>query len=230
MKITEWTLAERPRERLAERGAESLGNAELLAILLRTGTREKNVVDIGHELLQMTEGSLTRLSVLDVRDLRAVGGIGPDKAVTLKAAFELGRRLVEEASSLENITITHPRMVYRLMIPRLKGLTHEECWVLYLNRANYVVHKERLSIGSTDATPVDQDTLLHHAIERRCRAVILIHNHPSGNPAPGKSDYQETGRLRGALGALGIDLMDHVIISDDRFYSFADEQVYLSGD
>lgn len=230
MKMKEWSLGERPREKMLERGPESLSHAELLAILMRTGTGKKNVVEIAQELLQAADGSLVSLSSLEIGNMQAVDGIGPDKAVTVTAAFELGRRLMEERSRLDGLSITHARMIYRLMIPRLKGLTHEEMWAIYLNRANYVLGKERLSSGSGSSTSSDLTTLLRHALDRKCSSVVIVHNHPSGNPVPGRSDLRETARIKEALGSLGLCLMDHVVVSDDKYYSFTDERVYLAED
>ena len=117
-------------------------------------------------------------------------------------------------------------MVYRRMIPLLKGLDHEECWVLYLNRAHFLVFQERLSSGSDVSTSIDRKALIRHALQRQCSAVVLVHNHPSGSPRPGRSDLTETARLKEALSSLGISLLDHIIVCDDKFFSFADQQVY----
>ncbi|MBR1407103.1 MAG: DNA repair protein RadC [Bacteroidales bacterium] len=227
MKMKEWSRTERPRERLLEKGPASLSLAELLAILMRTGTGKQNVVEVAQELLHAGEGSLAALSAMDPAAMQKISGIGQGKAVTIAAAFELGRRLMEERSRFDGISITHAAMLYQRMIPRLKGLDHEECWAVYLNRANFVTGQERLSSGSNVTTSFPRDTLLRHALDKPCTSVALVHNHPSGSPRPSKADILETARVREALSSLGISLLDHIIVCDDKFYSFADERVYL---
>lgn len=226
MKLKEWDNRERPRERLLEKGAENLTLAELLAILIRTGTRKKNAVEVAQDLITSADGAVLVLAGMDRLQMQQVSGIGPDKAVTVTAAFELGRRIMEARSHLDGVTITHARMVYRLMLPRLKGLDHEECWVLYLNRAHYVQHKERLSSGNREATVVDIPLLVRRALDRKSSHVILVHNHPSGNPVPGQNDLILTSQVRDALGSVGLGLLDHVIFSDDRYYSITDAKTY----
>ena len=152
-------------------------------------------------------------------------GIGPAKAATLAAAFELGRRYADERPAKARKSISSPRDVYRLMIPHMKTLDHEECWVLFLNRANYVLGKERVSVGGLESTVVDVKTILRRAIERKASGVILVHNHPSGSAMPGQADIRQTGILKKALQTCEIQLIDHVVIAEDSWYSFADEQL-----
>ena len=141
--------------------------------------------------------------------------------------MELGRRFSMEKISIEKVSITHARMVYNIMIPIMKGMSHEECWVLFLNRANFVTDKERMSSGGMTATVIDTKIIVHKALEKGSSGIILIHNHPSGNPNPGNADIVQTTRLREALKTFDISLVDHVIISDDRFFSFADERLEI---
>lgn len=227
MKLKEWNPEERPRERLLKKGAGSLSLSELLAILMRTGTGKQNVVEVARELLQESGGSLTALSAMTPEAMQKVGGIGQGKAVTIAAAFELGRRLMEEGSRFDGVSITHAAMIYQRMLPRLKGLDHEECWAIYLNRAHFVIDQERLSSGGHAETSLHRDALLRHALDKHASFVILVHNHPSGSPRPGKMDIQETAAIKEALSSLGISLLDHIVVCDDRFYSFADERIYL---
>lgn len=225
MKLKELNSDERPRERLIEKGAASLSNAELVAILLRTGTGRMNVVDVARELLKSGGNKLTAIMTMPPEKMCEIGGIGRSKAVTIAAAFELGRRCTLETSVEQKDSITNPKAVYRIMIPELRGLDHEECWGLFLNRANYIISKERFSSGGLDSTVIDTKTIARKALEKKATSMILVHNHPSGNPTPGTSDIRETRRLKTALETLGISLTDHVIVSEDSFYSFADEQI-----
>lgn len=224
MRMKDLCKDDRPREKMIQKGAESLSNAELLAILLRTGTGSKNVVDLARELLESADKSLRELAGMSIEKLCEVNGVGQGKAVTVAAAFELGRR-ISYTDSLERIYVSSPRVVFRIMAPNLKGLDHEECWVLFLNRANYILGKERMSVGGMDSTVIDVKTILRRALERKASGVILVHNHPSGNAMPGKADISQTASLKKALGICDIQLIDHVVVADGCWYSFADEQL-----
>lgn len=224
MRMKDLCKDDRPREKMIQKGAESLSNAELLAILLRTGTGSKNVVDLARELLDSADKSLRELAGMSIEKLCEVNGVGQGKAVTVAAAFELGRR-ISYTDSLERIYVSSPRVVFRIMAPNLKGLDHEECWVLFLNRANYILGKERMSVGGMDSTVIDVKTILRRALERKASGVILVHNHPSGNAMPGKADISQTASLKKALGICDIQLIDHVVVADGCWYSFADEQL-----
>lgn len=217
---------ERPREKLLARGAAALSDGELIAILLRTGTAGASVLDLAQTLVRRVDGHLIRFADLTLAELCSVRGIGPDKAATLVAAFELGKRFVEDLSHLDDAPVTHARTVYRLMLPRLKGLSHEECWVLFLNASSQLVATRRLSSGGTTETVVDNRMVLAEALEHRARGLILVHNHPNLNPLPSTADIEVTRRLREAARSLDLQLLDHVIISGNGFYSFADEKVY----
>lgn len=230
MKMKELSREERPREKLLEQGAATLCNAELLAILMRTGTGRRNVLDMARELLDSAQGSLGELASAGIGPMQKVSGIGRDKAATVMAALELGRRFAAEKSRLDGISITGPGMIYRHILPRLKGLDHEEAWAFYLNRANYITFKERLSSGDWDSTVMDVRVILRRALEQRSKSVILVHNHPSGNPRPGKADIQATARLREGLSAVDISLIDHIVVCDDRYYSFSEEKVFMDTD
>lgn len=225
MKIKEMNEKERPRERLVSYGAASLGSAELLAILLRTGSGSRNVLELSQELLACA-GSLTGLSSMSIERLMSLPGIGRDKAASLMAAFEIGRRFAaEKAEGGIREPITNSGQVYSIMIPVMKGLDHEECWVIFLNRSNYVLVKEKISVGGLASTTFDKMSILRKAIERKASGLIVVHNHPSGNPYPGTEDIRETASLKKASMSFGISLMDHVIVSDSCWYSFADESV-----
>jgi DNA repair protein RadC len=215
---------ERPREKLLTQGKECLNNAELLAILLRTGTGCQNVIEVARELIKCAEGKLTGIMKMSPEKMCETRGIGMSKAVTVAAAFELGRRCALEPIIEKKNSITDPRDVCRIMLPIIRGLDHEECWGLFLNRANYLIGKECLSKGGLDSTVLDVKTIVRKALERKATSMIIVHNHPSGNPLPGSNDIRETGKLKKGLDTCGISLTDHVIIAEDSFYSFADEE------
>jgi DNA repair protein RadC len=226
MKIKELTEGERPRERMMEYGAESLGTGELLAILLRSGTRGESAVDLAQRMLALAGGSLVQLSRIPVDRLRAQRGLGGTKVLPVIAALELGRRFMDEGSRLDKIPVIAPAQVFRMMKPVLKGLETEECWVLYLNSAKYVISRECVSAGGMDSTIMDVKRIAASALEHKAQSLVLVHNHPSGNPRPGSEDMERTLELRRALDSLSISLLDHVVVCDDAYYSFADEMVY----
>ena len=226
MKIKELTEGERPRERMMEYGAESLGTGELLAILLRSGTRGESAVDLAQRMLALAGGSLVQLSRIPVDRLRAQRGLGGTKVLPVIAALELGRRFMAEESRLDRIPVVAPSQVYRLMKPVMKGLETEECWVIYLNSAKYVISRECVSSGGLSSTIMDVKRIASSALEKKAQSVVLVHNHPSGNPRPGQEDIRQTQSLHDALMPLQIGLLDHVVFSDGRYYSFADEMIY----
>ena len=226
MKIKELTEGERPRERMMKYGPEALGTGELLAILLRSGTAGESAVDLAQRLLSLAGGSLVQLSRLPLERLRAQRGLGGTKVLPVLAALELGRRFMSEESRLEKIPVVAPSQVYRMMKPVLKGLETEECWVIYLNSAKYVIGRECVSTGGLNATILDVKRIVASALERKAQSVVLVHNHPSGNPRPGKEDLSQTLALRRAVDSMSISLLDHVVLCDDSYYSFADEMIY----
>ena len=225
MRIKDLCPEERPREKLRLRGAKALSNAELLAILLGSGTGGKNVTEVAQELMVSAGGRLTLLSAMPLERLVSQKGIGEIRAITVAAAMELGRRAFEETSLVDKRSLTSPEMVFRLMLPVLKNLDHEECWAIYLNRANFVLGKEMITSGSLESTLVDSARILRKAIEKQSAHVILVHNHPSGSPLPGPADVRQTEQVRRALESCEISLMDHVIVAEDSFFSFSEERV-----
>ena len=225
MKMKELCLDDRPREKMLDKGPSALSNAELLAIMIRTGTGKMNAVDVARTLLQKTDGRLNEVADMSVEKLCSVCGIGPSKAVSISAAFELGRRCALEMTVREKVAVSSPKTVFRMMLPLLKGLDHEECWVMFLNRANYVLGKERMSVGGLESTVMDVKAILRRALDRKAAGVILVHNHPSGSALPGQADIRQTGILKKALQTCEISLIDHVVIAEDNWYSFADERL-----
>ena len=225
MRMKDLCLDDRPREKMMEKGPSALSNAELLAIMIRTGTGKLNVVDVARNLLQTADGKLNIIAEMSLEKMCSVSGIGRSKAATISAAFELGRRSAMELAVPEKVSISSPRAVFRMMLPLMKGLGHEECWAIFLNRANYVLAKERMSVGGMDSTVMDIRSILRRALERKASGVILVHNHPSGSALPGQADISQTGLLKNALKTCEIQLVDHVVIAEDSWYSFADEQL-----
>ena len=225
MKMRDLCAEERPREKMMERGAPSLSNAELLAILLRTGTGKRNVVEVAQCLLQRADWRLDELSAMSVDLLCEMDGVGPGKAVTIAAAFELGRRWFMEQNDTRKRKIAGPDDVFRMMYPLVRDLENEECWAIYLNNSNACLGKERLSVGGMESTVLDSKILLRHACEKKASGVILVHNHPSGNAMPSVADINRTRVLRSALKACEMSLVDHVVIGSRNYYSFSDERL-----
>ena len=220
--IKTWNEEERPREKLMLRGAGALTDTELLAILLGSGTRRQTAVDLARDLLALGSGRLDALSRMDARQLTKTDGIGPAKATTILATFELARRLAAELPE-DELTIRTSETVARMMLPHLQNLPHEECWVLYLNRGRRLIGKEKVSVGGLGSTIIDIKIIVKKAVDRLASGIILVHNHPSGNPHPGEQDVRQTDALKKAAAVFDIELLDHVIIGKKKYYSFSDE-------
>ncbi|MBR3406014.1 MAG: DNA repair protein RadC [Bacteroidales bacterium] len=224
MRIKDLCPDERPREKLRLRGAKALSNAELLAILLGSGTGGKSVLEVAQELMKTAGGRLNLLGAMPLERLITQKGVGEVRAITLAAALELGRRTFEESAIADKRSLTSPEMVFQLMLPTLKNLDHEECWALFLNKANFLISKEMITSGSLESTLVDTARILKRAIEKQSSYVILVHNHPSGSPLPGPADIHQTACVKKALSSVGISLMDHVVVAEDSFFSFSEER------
>ena len=225
MKMKDLCEDDRPREKMMRSGGAVLSNAELLAVLLRTGTGKMNAVEVAREVLRQAEGRLGEVAGMSIERLCHVDGIGPGKAVAVAAAFELGRRAAAETGVEKMLQIDSPRRVYMAMVSLLRDIRHEECWVLFLNHGNRLVGKEMISKGGMDSTTVDKRVILRRALDRKASGVILVHNHPSGSPYPSVEDIRQTKELGKALAACDLHLVDHVIIAGRSFYSFSDERV-----
>jgi DNA repair protein RadC len=221
MKITDWAVEDRPREKLLQKGTSSLSDAELLAILISSGTKEKSAVDLGRELLGMVNNNLNSLGKLTISDLRKLHGIGPARAVTIAAALELGRRR-KLAEVEEVLQIKCSKDVAEIFQPLLSDLSHEEFWILFLNRSNKVINRMKLSQGGISGTVTDVRMVMKKAIEYLASGIIVCHNHPSGNLNPSESDSKITQKIKDAGNLLDIQLLDHIIISEKDYYSFAD--------
>ena len=220
--IKTWNEEERPREKLMQQGGAALTNAELLAILIGSGTRKLTAVDLARELIAGCQGRLDTLSRQSAAALMSVEGVGQAKAAAVAATFELARRLAAELPP-DELTIRTAETVARMMTPCLKDLPHEECWVIYLNRGNRFIGKEKVSVGGLGSTIIDIKIIVKKAVERLASGLVLVHNHPSGNPLPGEQDRRQTEALRQAAAVFDITLVDHVIITKKKYYSFTDE-------
>ena len=216
--------SEMPRERLAQKGASALSKRELLAIIIRSGTPKDNALEIADNLLGEAGGSLIRLSGMSIERMTRIPGIGEAKAISISAAFELGRRFAMEGVD-GKLPITSSKQVFRMMIPYLKGLEREESWVIFLDKLNVPLAMEKATSGSDETTLVDVKYIARRSLEKNASSIILVHNHPSGIATPSKGDLLCTNDLRKALSQVGLRILDHIIIADDSFFSFADELV-----
>jgi DNA repair protein RadC len=215
---------DRPRERLLRHGAAQLADAELLSILLRTGTEQESSYELAQRLLAAF-GDLRGLSQASHAELTKLKGIGQVKAIELHAAFELGRRIVS-TNRQQRTAVRLPRDVAELMIPEMGHLTQEHFVCLFLNTKNHVIGKQTIFVGSLDASIVHPREVFKEAIKRSSASVICLHNHPSGDPTPSREDIAITRTLREAGDLVGISLLDHIIIGDGRYVSLK-EQGYL---
>jgi DNA repair protein RadC len=221
IKITDWAIEDRPREKLIQKGTSNLSDAELLGILINSGTKNKSAVDLGRELLTMANNNLNTLGKLTIADLKKLHGIGTARAVTIAAALELGRRR-KLAESPDVIQIKCSKDVADIFQPILSDLAHEEFWILFLNRSNKVINRMKLSQGGISGTVTDVRMVMKKAIEYLASGIIVCHNHPSGNLNPSESDSKITLKIKEAGNLMDIQLLDHLIISDKDYYSFAD--------
>ncbi|HWC53043.1 MAG TPA: DNA repair protein RadC [Chitinophagaceae bacterium] len=220
--IKNWAKDDRPREKLLSLGAEALSHSELLAILIHNGTREKSAVDLAKEVLKLGKDNLNELGKLSVKELMKIKGIGQAKAVTIAAALELGRRR-QVSSALEKQAITSSDQIARYLRPRLKDYRHEVFAVLFLNRANKINHFQIVSEGGITGTVADPRIILRMALEENAVNIVLCHNHPSGSLKPSRADEELTQKIKEAAGFFDITVLDHIIVSEDGYFSFADE-------
>lgn len=220
--IKNWAHDDRPREKLLQKGRSSLSDAELLAILIGSGSRSQSAVDLCKKILSDTGNNLGELGKLSVKKLMSYNGIGEAKALTIVAAMELGRRR-RAGEALEKKKINSSASVFELMQPEIGELPHEEFWIIYLNNSNKVIEKHPLSKGGITGTLVDVRLVLKKALELGATSLILTHNHPSGNLNPSTSDKQLTQKLKTAGESLDIKILDHIIVTEKSYFSFADE-------
>lgn len=221
--IREWSRDDRPREKLLEKGPGALSDAELVAILIRTGTTKHNAVDLAKLILRSVDGDLTRLGRLGVRELMKVEGIKEAKAITIASALELGRRR-REAAGNERPAIRSSRDAFDQLHTRLADLTHEQFWLLFLDRGNrMLVPPFRLSEGGMHGTVADPKLVFKAALDHRASSIVLAHNHPSGQLRPSEEDIQLTRKLAEGARLLDVVIHDHLIITTTGYFSFADQ-------
>ncbi|WP_337865163.1 DNA repair protein RadC [Ignavibacterium sp.] len=217
-------LDDRPREKLILRGPQSLSDAELVAILLRTGTKGKSVLSIAQDMLKQ-EGNLAVLSSKSHSALIKTNGIGRDKAATMVAAFELAKRILHQQKWLFDKKITSPSDVAEIYIPLLKNETKEQFWVLCLNNSNKIIKQETISIGNLNSSVVHQREVFKVAIDNNAASLILMHNHPSGNTEPSNEDIVITRKLVEASKIMDIPIFDHIIIAGNNYTSFVERRL-----
>ncbi len=222
--INFWAEEDRPREKMLVQGRRSLSDAELIAILIGSGSRKESAVELSRRILADSDNDLNKLATLSIKDLTNGGykGIGEAKAISIIAALELGRRR-KEAKTTERPQITSSKDAFQLMAPLYADLNHEEFWILLLNTANRVIGKHKLSKGGRAGTVVDVKILFEEVLSYKATSVILTHNHPSGNLKPSDQDRVLTKRISEAGKLLDIKILDHLIFSGSTYYSFSDE-------
>jgi len=222
--IKNWSEGDQPREKLLNKGKEVLSDAELVAILISSGNRSESAVDLCKRILASVNNNLSELGKLTTKQLMNFNGIGEAKAVSIIAALELGRRR-RGSEALERKKITSSRSVFELMQPVIGELPHEEFWIIYVNNSNKVIQKNQLSKGGITGTLVDVRLALKMALEVGAVGIVLAHNHPSGTLNPSKADITLTKKLKLASESLDIKVLDHLIITEKSYYSFADSNL-----
>ncbi len=224
LNIKDWDEDDRPRERAMKHGIRSLSTAELLAILIGSGSPEENAVDLMKRVLAEHHQRLSELSRCSISQLCRFHGIGPAKALTIAAACELGRRRKEEdEAGEERPRISGARDAYHYIYPHLCDLPVEECWAIWLNQAGRVIGRTRVGQGGMTATVVDVRCVLREALLQQATSFILVHNHPSGNIRPGAEDDRLTKRLKEAAALMDLRLLDHLVFTESAYYSYSDE-------
>lgn len=222
LNIKDWSPEDRPREKLMAKGTSALSDAELIAILIGSGTAKLSAVEVGKKVLLHVNNQLNELARLSVKELMKVKGIGEAKAITIVAALELGRRR-KELDPQERPKISSSLASFDLLKGDLMDLPHEEFWVLLLNRANKLIKKKRVSEGGVSGTVADPKIIYKMALEELASGIIVAHNHPSGNLTASQSDIELTKKLKEAGKFLEIQLLDHIIVAGSKYLSFADE-------
>lgn len=222
--ITHWSEDDKPREKLMLKGKSVLSDAELVAILIGSGSRNESAVALSKRILASVNNNLSSLGKQSLAQLMEFKGIGEAKAITIAAALELGRRRKEE-NPLELVKVTSSKVMYQEMYPIIGELAHEEFWVVYLNNANKIIFKAQLSKGGITGTIVDVRLVFKIALEQNAVAIVLAHNHPSGKLQASEADIQVTKRIKNAGLQLDISVLDHIIVTEHSYFSFADEGI-----
>jgi len=222
LKIKDWALEDRPREKLLQKGISSLSDTEIIAILLGSGTRNESAVELSKKILKTAKNNLNELGKLGIADLTKIKGIGEAKAITIMAALEIGRRR-KLSEIINKKKITNSNDIFELFQPIIGDLPYEEFWILLLNRSNKIIEKYKISQGGISGTVIDTKIILKNAIEKLASSMILCHNHPSGNRMPSSADDQITQKLKAGADLIDVSVLDHIIIANTEFYSYADE-------
>lgn len=222
--IKHWAEDDRPREKMLQKGYAALSDAELIAILIQSGTREKSAVDLAREILQLGSQNLSLLGKLSLKDYQSVKGIGEARAISIAAALELGRRR-QLSEGVEQKIIYNTKHAADILLPLLSDLNHERFCVLCLSMNNKLLHYEFVSVGGVAGTVVDLKIIFKIALQHLSSRLIVAHNHPSGNLQPSKADVAVTEKIKQAALLMDMQLIDHLIIGDDKYFSFADEGI-----
>ena len=220
--IKQWAKDDRPREKLLSKGAENLSDSELLAILINHGSKEKSALELAKEILKLGKDNLVELGKLSVKELMKIKGIGEAKAITIAAALEIGRRR-QAYTSLNKAVVSTSADIAHYLQSKLKDNRREVFAVVFLNRANKVNHFEIVSEGGITGTVADPRVILKKALEEDAVSIILCHNHPSGSLKPSKADEELTQKIKEASRYFDIKVLDHIIVSEEGYFSFADE-------
>lgn len=222
--ITNWSEDDRPREKLMQKGKAALSDAELIAILIGSGSRNESAVELSKRILSSVDNNLNALGKLSIQQLIGFKGIGEAKAIAIIAAMDLGRRRRGE-EALELKKITSSKMIFEIMQPVIGELPHEEFWIIYVNNSNRVLSKSQLSKGGITATLVDVRLIFKNVLEIGATGIILCHNHPSGALRASDADIKITKKIKIAAESLDISVLDHLIVGEHGYFSFADEGI-----
>lgn len=222
--ITSWAEEDRPREKLINWGKSTMSNAELLGIIIGSGNREDTAIDLAKKILARHNNDLGRVAKLKSKDLMKFKGIGLAKAINIIATFELGKRMSRTEIQIPK-QIKSSETGYQYLRPVLEDLDHEEFWVILLSKSNRIISKERISIGGVSATIVDSKIVFSKALDKLASGIILAHNHPSGNLSPSSQDVELTRKLCAAAKLLDMRILDHIILTNNTYYSFADDGI-----
>ncbi len=222
--IKNWAADDRPREKLLSKGTEALSDAELIAILIGSGNRNESAVELSKRILSDNNNNLNELAKLSISDLQKYKGIGEAKAISIVAALEIGkRRNISEV--IERKQIKSSKDIFKIFGQKLGDLPYEEFWLIMLNRANKIIEMKKISAGGVSGTVTDIKIILKAAIEKTASGIIVCHNHPSGNINPSEADTNLTKKLKSACELVDISFLDHLVVSYDNYYSFADEGI-----
>lgn len=220
--IKNWASDDRPREKMILKGADSLSNAELLAIIINNGTKDRSALELAKNLLALQNNNLDELGKLSITDIQQIKGIGIAKAVSISAALEIGRRR-HGSEKMEKKSVKSSSDIANFLKVRLKDYAYEVFAVVFLNQANRVNNMQVISRGGITGTVADPRVILKHALEHKATSIVLCHNHPSGNLMPSQADKDITQKIKQAASYMDIRVLDHIIVSDEGYYSFADE-------